>query len=190
MQALLTSEAGGRIECAGSGPRRLVETLRVARLFLAELADGIVVAAQRGTDVLLLSTRAAPLGWHVADAMGIPSLGVYLQPLEPTAEFPPVTDQATAGSAKQLRKTLGLSPLSPTATRHRQRRQCWPVLRGVSPTVLPRPRDWRPGLEVVGYWFPPRQAGWTPPDRLVDFLHAGEPPRVRQHGRSAWTAAR
>lgn len=42
--------------------------------------------------------------------------------------------------------------------------------------MLPRPPDWRPGLEVVGYWFPPLPHGWTPPDRLVHFLAAGAPP--------------
>jgi UDP:flavonoid glycosyltransferase YjiC (YdhE family) len=42
--------------------------------------------------------------------------------------------------------------------------------------VLPRPRDWRAGLDVVGYWWPHRPADWSPPSPLVDFLAAGPAP--------------
>ena len=36
----------------------------------------------------------------------------------------------------------------------------WPVFHGFSPSVVPRPADWRDDLEVVGYWWPTRTAGW------------------------------
>jgi UDP:flavonoid glycosyltransferase YjiC (YdhE family) len=42
--------------------------------------------------------------------------------------------------------------------------------------VVPRPADWRDGLEVTGYWWPARPAQWSPPPDLVDFLTAGPPP--------------
>ncbi|NEA47006.1 glycosyltransferase, partial [Streptomyces sp. SID10815] len=35
-----------------------------------------------------------PLGWHLAEATGTPSLGVYLQPTAPTGDFPPVVTGA------------------------------------------------------------------------------------------------
>jgi len=50
------------------------------------------------------------------------------------------------------------------------------VLHGFSAHVLPRPADWRPGLEVVGYWPSPEPPGWVPPPELVDFLDAGPAP--------------
>jgi UDP:flavonoid glycosyltransferase YjiC (YdhE family) len=50
------------------------------------------------------------------------------------------------------------------------------VLHGYSPHVLPRPADWRAGLDVVGYWWPAPVADWTPPPVLADFLAAGLPP--------------
>lgn len=56
---------------------------------------------------------------------------------------------------------------------------------GYSPTVVPRPADWRPGLEVTGYWFPPPPTGWQPPDDLVDFLAAGPPPVLVSFGSMA-----
>ncbi|MFD5096360.1 glycosyltransferase [Amycolatopsis thailandensis] len=42
--------------------------------------------------------------------------------------------------------------------------------------VQPRPHDWRPGAEVVGYWWPITTPDWQPQDELVDFLASGPPP--------------
>lgn len=47
---------------------------------------------------------------------------------------------------------------------------------GVSPTVFPRPRDYRPNMHVTGYCHLPWNADWTPPDELCAFLDAGAPP--------------
>lgn len=46
----------------------------------------------------------------------------------------------------------------------------------ISPHVLPRPADWPPHLRLVGYWFLGPPPGWSPPESLVRFLEAGEPP--------------
>jgi sterol 3beta-glucosyltransferase len=51
-----------------------------------------------------------------------------------------------------------------------------PVLHGYSEHVLPRPADWPDGALVTGYWFLESDATWQPPDRLRDFLAAGDPP--------------
>ena len=45
-------------------------------------------AAAVGADLLLTSAMGF-LGVHVAEGKGIPSAGVYLQPMEPTGDFPP-----------------------------------------------------------------------------------------------------
>ncbi len=49
---------------------------------------GFADAVAEGTDLLLLSATTAPLGWHLAEATGTPTLGVYLQPPAPTGDFP------------------------------------------------------------------------------------------------------
>ncbi len=46
---------------------------------------------------------------------------------------------------------------------------------GFSPLVVVRPRDWRPGLDVTGYWWP-YDADVQLPPRLRDFLGAGPAP--------------
>ena len=59
----------------------------------------------------------------------------------------------------------------------RQRTEAgWPILYGYSPSVLPRPVDWRPGIEVTGYWWPARPTDWQPSRELEAFLDDGPPP--------------
>jgi UDP:flavonoid glycosyltransferase YjiC (YdhE family) len=75
-----------------------------------------------------------------------------------------------------IRAEHGLAPTTPAATRRAQARAHWPILHGISPHVVPRPRDWRPGLDVVGYWWPPMPPDWAPPAELCRFVEAGPPP--------------
>jgi UDP:flavonoid glycosyltransferase YjiC (YdhE family) len=81
-----------------------------------------------------------------------------------------------AGSAKELRARLGLPPMSSNAVYRRRESTRWPVFHGYSPLVLPRPADWREGLEVRGYWWPEQSPDWVPDALLRDFLASGPPP--------------
>ncbi|MEU3100547.1 glycosyltransferase [Streptomyces griseoflavus] len=174
------------------------ELMRSAAAFIDELGQGFADAMAEGTDLLLLSATTAPLGWHLAEATGTPSLGVYLQPTAPTGDFPPVvtgarslgrlpnrlagrfalrmTDRLYEQAVARLRRRLGLPPLSAARTRRRQERADWPVLHGFSTALVPRPSDWRPGLRVAGTWWPHHGAAERLPGRVEDFLSAGPPP--------------
>ncbi|WP_336206608.1 glycosyltransferase [Nonomuraea sp. LPB2021202275-12-8] len=180
------------------GPRvSMADKARMFADYSRQLTDGIVGAVGQGADILLLNVPASA-GYHVAEAMGIPSMGVHLQPIEPTGDFPPVVGAFTrslgrwgnrasarlafampspahAGSAKRLRAALGLAPMSSSAVYRRREATRWPVLHGFSPLVLPRPSDWRAGLEVTGYWWPAPRS-WQPSTQLGDFLESGPPP--------------
>lgn len=50
------------------------------------------------------------------------------------------------------------------------------VLYGVSPQVMPQPKDWGQQLHVTGYWVANSQSDWQPSAALHNFLSAGEPP--------------
>jgi sterol 3beta-glucosyltransferase len=174
------------------------ELMRTAAAFLTELGRGFADAVDDGTDLLLLSTTTAPLGWHLTEATGIPSLGVYLQPTAPTGDFPPVVtnarslgrlanratgrfalrmvDRLCTQAVTELRHRLQLPPASPSAMRRRQEQANWPVLHGFSTALVPRPRDWRSGMKVVGTWWPHHDAAERLPADLEDFLHAGPRP--------------
>ncbi|MBV6697235.1 glycosyltransferase [Kitasatospora aureofaciens] len=192
-RAALASAAGRRLLEAGSGPGVMLQLLRLGRRFMPELGDGIADATALGTDLLLTTSTTTALGQVAAEAAGIPSIGLYLQPLAPTREFAPAvtctrslggpgnllaghavqaaTDQLFAPAVHGLRRRLGLPP-----RRIAQARQGHPVLHGFSTAVIPRPADWRPSLDVAGYWWPSRDLRWQPPTRLLDFLAAGPKP--------------
>ncbi|MEU4212451.1 glycosyltransferase [Streptomyces sp. NPDC026206] len=173
--------------------------LRKASAFIRDLGQGLADAADaHAADLLLLSTTTAPLGWQVAEARNLPSLGLYLQPVAPTGDFPPVVggsrslgrwgnraagrlslrvvDRIHAGAVKNLRSRLGLPPATPRAVRRRLEKADWPVLHGFSTTLVPRPADWREGLDVVGNWWPHTPADHRLPAAVEDFLQAGPPP--------------
>jgi UDP:flavonoid glycosyltransferase YjiC (YdhE family) len=149
-------------------------------------------------DILLLPPLSELAGHPLAEAKGIPSIGVRMQPLSATAAHPPTVLGAwSAGSRGNrlaadagawtfdrlygaviagFRRDLGLPKVSTRALRRQRTSANWPILHGYSPIVLPRPADWRAGLEVVGYWWPAPTPEWQPPQALTDFLAAGPAP--------------
>ena len=91
-------------------------------------------------------------------------------------EFVPRAAGPFVGFVKDFQRRMGV-PATGLAGMYREiERQRWPILHGFSPRILPRPADWRPGIEVVGYWWPHHAPGWEPPAELVDFLESGPPP--------------
>lgn len=161
-----------------------------------EVADRLTDAAQQGADVLLLSPLSEVPGTHVAEALGLPTMGLYLRPSELPAEAAPLEimtplevtanpwsdilarrgfDVMHAGAARKIRARLGLPPLSQSAWRRRQAATGWPICYGYSPAVV-EPTELRPGSEVVGYWWPVWPPAWQPEPGLTAFLDAGEPP--------------
>jgi UDP:flavonoid glycosyltransferase YjiC (YdhE family) len=188
-----------RWQRGGTGPLGAVRLVRLIADHMRELHTGILAAARRGTDILLLAGVSSVGGYHIAEGLGLPSMGLALQPVYPTGEFPPsivaarslgrlgnraagqalvvLGAPALGGPVRELRAELGLPRLGTReAVFGQQDAGRWPGFCGFSPAVVPRPADWRAGLEVVGYWWPERPAGWSPPADLENFLNAGPPP--------------
>ncbi|MFD9814539.1 glycosyltransferase [Streptomyces sp. NPDC059080] len=187
---------GGAGPGAGHGGQRAL--MRTAAAFIDELGAGMADAVTPGTELLLLSTTTAPLGRHLCEAHDIPALGLSLQPTAPTREFAPVVaggrnlgrwgnllagrlaprivDRLHADATRALRARLGLPPATPGAVRRRTEAARPRVLHGFSEVLLPRPADWRPGLDVVGNWWPWHAPDAQLPPDLEDFLADGPPP--------------
>ncbi|HVV23395.1 MAG TPA: glycosyltransferase [Pseudonocardiaceae bacterium] len=170
--------------------------LKAAKEFIRVTNEDVAgITADESVDMVLLNPLGSA-GYHVAQARGIPSLGLYLQPQESTTRFPPVmlgrslgplgnraawsalrlVEGAYFGNINDIRARYGLPPTTAAAVRKQQAEQRWPVRYGYSPHVLPRPDEWRPGVDVVGYWWPAVPPEWTPPPVIEDFLAAGPPP--------------
>jgi sterol 3beta-glucosyltransferase len=183
------------------------------RRYLRELGDymdlaatGTLAAAEDGADVIL-ANAIAPYAYDVAEALGIPAIGAHLQPTEPSTAYPPVVlgtarslgpagnkllgSLISAGKAPydapsaRIRQALGLDKKSRATTERHRRKANRPVLHGISPTIFPRPADWRSGLAMTGYWWPEAEPGWQPPAELLEFLADGPPPVFIGFGSSA-----
>lgn len=174
------------------------ELMRTAAAFVTELGQGFADAVDPGTELLLLSATTAPLGRHMAEAMDIPAVGAYLQPNAPTGDFPPnvmgtrslgrlgnrtagrfalrMADRLYTEAVTELRRRLDLPPLAPAELRRREERANRPVLHGFSTALVPRPSDWREGLDVVGTWWPYVAPDRRLPAEVEDFLAAGARP--------------
>ncbi len=169
----------------------------MAKRLVGDMAAGMLEAA-RTSDVLLLSGNVAPLGYAIAEALGLPSRGVNLQPLDSTGEFPPpvtgtrslgvagnrwaaravnaALDQVFADAVRAVQSELGVARDGARVRRRTRERHGWPVHHGFSPLVVSRPRDWRPGLTVSGYWWPYDPPTAELPQQVRDFLAAGSAP--------------
>ncbi|SHG13019.1 glycosyltransferase [Streptoalloteichus hindustanus] len=196
-RTMLSSEQGREWQRGGTGLRGIRNNIRMGQQLMANLGDDVAAAAE-GADVLLLQRGVMTHGYLVAKAMGIPSVSLELFPGVPTTEFTLpslgglaiprwgvrlVTRLATRvptpfdDELKEFGRRLGLPPARLGAVRAQMLEDArHPILHGFSPSVVPRPGDWRPGVEIVGYWWPERPAGWEPPAELVDFLAAGPAP--------------
>ncbi|CAL9629086.1 glycosyltransferase [Streptomyces sp. enrichment culture] len=195
-RAELESPRGRALHRSATGPGKLLKLAAMARALVGRMTDDLVAAA-RQSDVLLVAAAIAPLGVTVAEGLRLPSLGLHLQPIAPTREFGPplLGDRSWGATANRLagqgvnlavervysaalpalRARLGLPAVRAGAVRRRLEREGWPVQHGFSPLVVPRPHDWRPGLDVAGYWWP-YDDGARLPDAVRDFLAAGPPP--------------
>ena len=198
-ESLGASDQGQRWQRGGSGPLGVTRFLRLVSEHMRDVNAAILGAARDGADVVLASGQAMFGSYHVAESLGLPSIGMALQPMHVTGDFPPpsITTRSmgrwgnrvlggamvTNGGAALLRPSQrlwadeGLPAFDIRAMFRQQRATGWPVLYGFSPHVVPRPTDWREGLDLAGYWWsPPPVAEWTPPAELEAFLRAGPPP--------------
>jgi sterol 3beta-glucosyltransferase len=197
-QLLGASEQGQRWQEGGTGAMSGLRFIRLIAEHMRDVNAAVLRAARQDTDVLVLAGLSWFGGYRIAQGLGLPSLGLALQPTHPTGQFPPsgLTTRSlgpwgnravgralmVAGpaamdkSSKQLWAQEDLPGVSIRQLYRRQEATRWPFIYGFSPSVVPRAPDWREGIEVAGYWWPAHPADWTPPADLEQFLAAGPPP--------------
>jgi sterol 3beta-glucosyltransferase len=156
-------------------------------------------AACRGTGAVIFSTLAIG-GYHIAKQLGVPRFAVHLQPHSRTRQYPTmflpqtlpfggafnllthhVAEQVfwqaiRAPHNRWLQDTLGVPPEAFFGPYAAMLDEHMPVLYPFSAQVQPRPADWPAWHHITGYWFLEEEAGWRPPQDLLDFLAGGPPP--------------
>jgi UDP:flavonoid glycosyltransferase YjiC (YdhE family) len=180
--------------------RRMVKA--VDSQLLDAIADFTPVA--ENADAIICPLMGLP-GFDLADKLGIPSFGAFVQPVTPTRAFAhsyavpprpslpgslvPAYNRASYefGEAIWWRwlkrpinrwrgEALGLGPMPRQDFYRWTRDPRHPILYGYSPSVVPKPSDWGDWAHVTGYWLRERHNGWRPPAELEEFLDLGPPP--------------
>jgi sterol 3beta-glucosyltransferase len=161
----------------------LVRAMRFSFDMLQQ-SHGDILALCRDADLVVVSAQSAA-GKNEADLLSLPYLSVTLMPWAIPWDEPRralwrraayglvdgLVSLLTTRPLNRLRGELGLPPVG---------RERFTSLRlnlvPVSPAVYEPNPHWEPRHRVVGYWFAQEPAGWEPPDDLLAFLEAGEPP--------------
>ena len=196
---LMASPVARKWVASQQNPVRFIRAfIELTRTQLEPLFNSAAIC-DHDTDLIIYSDLGV-VGQHVAEYLGIPSIKTHLQPFGYTREFPAVgsppgiklggaynrishilTDQVMWQPFRSTvnewrREELSLPP-TPFFGPYRQlKRQQQLVLSAFSPTVVPKPADWKPWHNITGYWFLPAPPGWSPQPGLLDFLDAGPPP--------------
>jgi len=198
-QAIMGGEDGQGMVASGGNFLQLARSIgRVVGPILTQIGDDFWRACQ-GTDLIVSGLNGVGFfGYEFADQLRVPCLNASVVPLIATREFASLmwpwhwrlggtynllTHRLTGFAGWQLlgktinrwrRATLNLPSISSREADDRIRQL--PMLFGISPHALPKPHDWPARFHITGYWFLPRPIDWTPPDDLVRFLEAGDPP--------------
>lgn len=163
----------------------------------------VTLEAAQGAD-LMLNSGLSFAGWHVAERLHMPALGVSLWPMIPSRHLPPFIGAMPPAWLPfrgemgywygRLANQLFFALLMPAVNQCRKEilnlapmrmREYWrldsprtpaSMIYGFSPTVIPKPPDWGDNQQIAGYWFLDEAKDYKPPPSLMDFLEAGPPP--------------
>ena len=203
VQQIMASDTGRKfMETGGANPIKSILAVRkmIAPVVMTMAEDAY--AACRDAGALICLGVFGAFGSSISEALGIPLLNLEPTPLLPTKAFPapswPIQrnwgglHNYLSGIAmletvwlwyrpfvNVFRKRLGLPAF--TAARFYRSMKSTPMLGAYSPTLIPHPPDWPASLQVTGYLFMDEagsqpSADWQPPEELMRFVQAGDPP--------------
>ncbi|KAF3667418.1 Sterol 3-beta-glucosyltransferase UGT80B1 [Capsicum annuum] len=133
---------------------------------------------------------------HVAEALGVPLHIFFTMPWTPTKEFPHPLARVPQTAAYWLsyivvdlliwwgirsyinefrKKKLNLPPIAYFSTYHGSISH-FPTGYIWSPHVVPKPKDWGPLVDVVGYCFLNDGSNYQPPEEFIKWIQNGSKP--------------
>ncbi len=193
-------EISRRMNNAGQNPFRMVRAIQGYVFEIAPRVAQQALAACQGTDLIIHSFLFTTGGHMMACHLGVPDISVQTFPMfAPTRAFPNVAIPAIhpgwtsyfshwlatqvfwyGGNSgyRRVRKAMPETfPQKPSwPFRQTQDRPRTPMLCAWSPTVIPHQPEWNEDVKVTGYWSLKGDSNYLPPDGLMKFLSAGEPP--------------
>lgn len=175
------AEAGARL-MEQSFNNMWIGLIRVMQLGarLVQEAYPDVLAVCRGADLVVTSDTGS--GIAEAEKLGLPWISITLQPGRIASARPdpslvdrwiwPVLGRIFIAPTNRFRRRVGAPPAKDITDLMSKRM----ILLPVSQHVEPRNPNWPAVVHQTGYWYARPQSGWSPPEDLVRFLDAGDPP--------------
>jgi UDP:flavonoid glycosyltransferase YjiC (YdhE family) len=193
---VIASEAGQAWIASGEKPIQSYKALRrlIASVIQETWSD--CRSAAEDAKIIITSRLAVAPAYIMAEHFGVKFLPAYLQPSVVTSEFPAFYSPSFRNISRSynfishvlveqvywamFRKALAEMPTQVAVPRSQRlvpsALTCGPSLLGVSRAVIPQTTYRRGRARVTGYWFGQPEADWRPPDPLMQFLKAGDPP--------------
>lgn len=197
-QEIMASEIGRQMMTTGNNGTGFIHSL--ARMVSAYAHETLLASlkACEGTDAILFNSFAL-MGYHIAEALNLPSAGAWIYPLNRTTEYPSIDTSPSLRLGKafnwltylvgeqmiqhafrkvfrEWREMLDLPPLPITGFYDHLYRQNIPQIYGYSPMVVPKPRDWLENFTVSGYWFLDQMDQSQQANGLSEFIDKGPTP--------------
>ncbi|XP_024030065.1 sterol 3-beta-glucosyltransferase UGT80A2 isoform X2 [Morus notabilis] len=133
---------------------------------------------------------------HVAEALKVPIHIFFTMPWTPTSEFPHPLSRVKQSAGYRLSYQivdsliwLGIRDMINDVRKKKLKLRPVTYLSGSqgsdsdiphgyiwSPHLVPKPKDWGPKIDVVGFCFLDLASNYEPPEELVKWLEAGEKP--------------
>lgn len=174
------------------------EIIRTVRQGLRGVNDNIptwmrvITAHARTADAILYAGLACPPAQAIAQELGKPAIGLWLQPTTPTREFgssalppwhlPGWVNQLTYRASPEalIKRLYGRSTERARSSLFGGKRRTrsepeFPILYGFSRHLVARPKDWPDSHRICGHWSLP-MGDWQATHELLEFLSRGEPP--------------
>ncbi len=187
----------------GNNPLRINRWMEES--FKSVLRDIFCATLDANRDAeLMLNSGLSFAGWHVAEKLEISALATYLWPVTPSKHLPATTGKippdwlpfrgAVNFLSTKLNNQLFFNLLLPQVNQFRKEildlrpmksweywgidsaRSATALIYGYSPTVIPKPPDWKDNQQITGYWFLDAAEDYEPETVLDDFLMDGPAP--------------
>jgi len=199
-QEIMSGDSGQEWLETGNNPVKMLFKMRDLAMPLVRTMSLQTLEIAQQSDVLLFTTLGFYPALNIREKLDLPTIGIHLQPIAPTTEFPAIMmpkppdwmplhgqfNKFTHDILMRMNWYVFRKPMNTVRDEllnlppmeipfHKLVHKPYPVIQGYSPNVVPVPDDYPDWVHVTGYWFLD-EPDWTPPQDLLDFLNAGDPP--------------
>jgi sterol 3beta-glucosyltransferase len=188
----------GREAMSPDNPLKVILSFSQLKKLVGDLQQDFYTACF-GADAVVYHPGAA-IGYFIAQEKKIPAILATPYAFTPTSDYPSLLfyhlprlgktynflthriqaqifwSTASQAIREYWRGQFGHAPENFGNPFPKQNTRNNPTVISYSQHVFPKPTGWSEHVHITGYWFLDEEAGWQPPQDMLNFLQDGEPP--------------